>query len=114
MLVESWGIEIEPADRLRLGLEIGVMTVQPVDTLVGFEVGPVENAPNGSETDGPVMSFIDDAGRQIRETPARGRAVMFFGLAGSQVDDGKTLVRGKKSGVARSEVRPAGLKCLAR
>ena len=44
MLVETRGVEVQPADLLGLGLEVRVVAVEAVDTLVGLEVRLVEDA----------------------------------------------------------------------
>ena len=44
MLVELGCVDIQLTDPLSFGVEIGIMAVEPVDTLVRLEVGLFEDA----------------------------------------------------------------------
>ena len=47
VLVETQGVDIEVADVPGLGLERGVMTIEPVHAPMWFEVGGIERPPDG-------------------------------------------------------------------
>ena len=46
-LVEAQGLEIQGTDRLGLGLKGRIMAVEPVDTPMWFEIGGIQNPPDG-------------------------------------------------------------------
>ena len=108
LLVQARGLQVQPADGPGLGVEVRVMAVEPVDALVGLDVGFRQDPPEGGPAQGPVVRFVDDGGGQVAEGPAGGGPVVRLGLAGGQVDDGEPVVGGKSPGADRSGGRPAG------
>ena len=79
--------DAEPSRKLtgfpRLALKIGVVTVQPVDALVRFPIGIVENPKNRRSAHGLGMGLIEEGRRDVVQTPSRGRATVIRRLAGS-------------------------------
>src|SRR5208337_2172279 len=102
LLIEARRVEVQPADVLGLGVKVGIVAVEPVDALVGLEVGGREDALNGRAAEGALVRLVDDGAGEVVEAPARGGLVMIFDLAAGQVDDMHAFVGGKSSGVYRS------------
>ncbi len=69
LLVEAWGVEVQRADVLRLGVEVWIVTVQPVDTLVRLQVDLIQDTPDRGSTRawGLKLSLWDDGDRQTGE-----------------------------------------------
>ena len=73
LLVHRGCFEVQLANRLGLGVEVGVMAVEPVDAAVRFEIGLVQGPPDRRATHGLVMSgLVDQRGGQVIESPAGG------------------------------------------
>jgi len=108
LLVLTQRLEVELANVLSLGIEVGIVAVEPIDALVRLEVRRVENAPDGGAADGLAMGLVDNGQREIIKAPARGWLVMRVRLAGSQGDDVQSFVGGKSSAGDRSVGRLAG------
>lgn len=101
LLAKSGCVEIELANGAGFGDEIFVVAIEPIDALMGFEVGVAKDAMDGAAMDFFGMGFVDDGFGEVIESPARGRAVVIVGFAGGDADDVKSLRGGKAP-------RPAG------
>ena len=108
-LVHRGCLDIQLADRPSLGVEVGIVAVEPVDAAVRFQVGLVQSPPDRRPAHGPVMSGpIDQGGGQVIERPAGGRATLLFGRAAGQGDHIEPLRGGKSSAAGRTAEHPEG------
>src|SRR5208283_2174720 len=74
LLVHHGSLDIQLANLLSLGLEVGVVAVEPVNTAVRFQVGLVKNPPDRRATHGQVMSIpVDQGGGQVIPAPTEWR-----------------------------------------
>ena len=101
-------MNVQLADVLSLGVEIGIVTVEPIDTAMGFEVGRIQDTPDGGARHRFVGMAVDQLGRKIVEAPLTGDAIMLAGLAGGQRDDFQLFVGGKSSAADRNAEHLAG------
>ena len=97
VLIQDGSLDVELADVLRLGVEVGIVAVEPIDTAVRLQVGLVEDAPDGRAMHRFVGVPIDQDSSKIVEAPLTGDAIMFARLAGGQGDDFQLFVGGKSS-----------------
>jgi hypothetical protein len=97
VLIQDGGLDIQLADVLSLGVEIGIVAGEPVDAVMRLEVGLVQDAPDGGAIHGFVGMPVDQDGREIIEAPLTGDTVMFAGFAGGQCEDFELFVGGKSS-----------------
>lgn len=107
LLIQHGSLHVESADRVRFAVEVWIVTVEPINAAMGFEVRFVEDAPDGGTRHRLVRVTIDQDGRQVVDAPVTGDAIMRAGLAGGDGDDFELFVGGKSSGADRSEARPA-------
>jgi hypothetical protein len=75
---------------------------------MGFDVGRMEDTPDGGARHCFVGVAVDQLGREIVEAPLTGNATMLAGFAGGQGDDFELFIGGKSSGVDRSVGHLAG------
>ena len=106
-LIKGGSLDVELANVLRLGVEIGIVAVEPIDAAVRLEIGGLEDTLDGGARHGIMAVAIDEFACQIVEAPLTGLAIMVGGFAGGQVDDFELFSGGKSSGVDRSEERLA-------
>lgn len=97
VLMQDRRLDIELADVLGLGVEIGIVAVEPIDALVRFDVGRLQDSPDGGTRHRLVGVAIDQFGRKIVEAPLTGGAIVLAGFAGGQGDDFELLIGGKSS-----------------
>ncbi len=102
VLVQDGGLDVQLADVLSLGIEIGIVAVEPIDAVMGFDVGRIEDTPDGGAMHRLVGMPVDQDGREIIKAPLTGNAIMLAGLAGRQRDDFQLFVGGKSSVADRS------------
>lgn len=102
VLIEDGSLDVQLADVLSLGVEVGIVAVEPIDTAMGFDVGRVEDTPDGAARHRFVGMAVDQLGREIVEAPLTGDAIMLAGFAGGQRDDFELFVGGKSSVADRS------------
>jgi hypothetical protein len=76
LLRQGRGLDVEAADGLGDGGEVGVVAVQPVDALVRLEVSRVQDAPDGGAAGRLVGVLVGQAGSQLVKAPARRRAAL--------------------------------------
>lgn len=105
LLVETRGIEVQLADILGLGIEVGIVTVEPILAAMGFQIGIGEYALDGATAHVTMMSVSQNLEGQIVERPGGVGLLMFFGLATGQIDDMQAFGGGKSSGGGRSGKR---------
>ena len=60
LLVEAQRMDIELTDSMRLGLEVGIMAVEPVHTPMRLEVGLLQDTPDAGATQG-LQAMLQDA-----------------------------------------------------
>lgn len=102
VLIQDGRLDVQLANVLSLGVEVGIVAVEPIDTAMGFDVGRIEDTPDGGAGHRVVGVAVDQLGREIVEAPLTGDAIMLAGLAGGERDDFQLFVGGKSSGVDRS------------
>jgi hypothetical protein len=108
LVVEAWGVAVQLADGLGLGIEVGVVAVEPVLAAMGFEIGLAQDAADGAAAHVAVVGIAKDVEGEVIETPGGVGLLVVFGLATGECDDVKPFVGGKISGVVRSVVRLGG------
>ena len=91
-----------------LGVEVGIVAVEPIDAAMRFQVGLVQDAPDGGATHCLIGVPVDQDGGEIVETPLTGDAVMLAGFAGGERDDFELFVGGKSSVADRNAEHLAG------
>ena len=101
VLVELGCVDIQLTDPLSFGVEIGIMAVEPVDTLVRLEVGLFEDAPDGRTTDRFVMGLVDDVLCDVIKAPACGRTPLVGRIAAGNRNDVQVRIGGKRPAVGR-------------
>ena len=80
-----------------LGVEVGIVAVEPVDAAMRFQVGCLQHAPDRGATHGFFGVLVDQLGGQIVQAPLAGHTVVLSGGAGRQRDDCQLFVGGKSS-----------------
>ena len=75
VLRETPGVDLQVADVPGLGLERGIMAIEPVHAPMGFEVRLVENPPEGGAAHRPGPGVVTEGSRHVIEAPPRRRAV---------------------------------------
>src|ERR1700722_1372371 len=101
LLVEAWGVEVQLANVFGFGVEAGVMTVEPVNTLMGLEVGLRQDALDGATVHGPMVGLVYDGKGQFIQGPRSIRRLVVLRLAAGQREDVQLFVGGKSSGAYR-------------
>jgi hypothetical protein len=71
LLVQTRGVEVQPADVLGLGVEVRIVTVQPVDTLMRLQVDLIQDTPDGGSTRTGGLGLFED-----RSTGEVGRGIL--------------------------------------
>ena len=107
LLVQPRRIEVELADGLCFRVELGIVTVEPVNAPMRFEIGVVQSPPDRGTAHLPVMDIVNDGRRQIVEAPASGRTLMVGRGLSSRVDHVQAFLRGKKPSVGPTAGHPA-------
>ena len=108
VLIQDGSLDVQLADVLRLGVEVGIVAVEPIDAAMGFEVGRIQDTPDGGARHRFVGVAVDQLGREVVETPLTGDAIMFASFAGGQRDDFQLFVGGKSPEADRSGEHLAG------
>jgi hypothetical protein len=99
----SRGIEIQPADIVRLAIEIGIVAVEPILTAMRIQIGFGQDTSNGTAAHVAVMGFAENLKRQIIESSVGIGLLLIGRLATGQCDDSQPFLWGKSCGVGRSE-----------
>lgn len=102
VLIQDGSLDVEPANVLSFGVEVGIVAVEPVDAAMRFQVGRLQDTPDGGTAHFIVGVLVDQVGSEIIEAPLAGDAVMLGGLAGSQDDDFELSIGGKSSAADRT------------
>ena len=85
---------------LSLGVEVGVVAVEPVDTPVRFQVGLVKNPPDRRPAHGLVMSIpVDQGSGQVIQRPPGGRTILLCRSCCWPERSHRAVPRGKISAV---------------
>jgi hypothetical protein len=108
VLIQDGSLDVQLADVLRLGVEVGIVAVEPIDATMGFDVGCGQNTPDGRARHRFVGMAVDQFDREIVEAPLTGDAIMLAGFAGGQRDDFELFVGGKSSVADRNAEHLAG------
>jgi hypothetical protein len=111
LLIHRGSLDIQLANLVGLGVEVGVMAVEPVDAPMRLEIGFVEDSEDRRAAHGPVMvGSIDQRGGQVVQGPASGRRLVVGNRTAGQGDDIKPSGGGKSSAAdptaEHPEVRP--------
>ena len=69
LFVKTQGIAVQLANVFGLGVEVGVVTVEPIDAAMGFQVGLGQDAFNGAATHVAVVGIVEDLEGEVIETP---------------------------------------------
>lgn len=102
MLIQDGSLDIQLADVLGLGVEVRIVAVEPIDAAMGFDVGGIQDTPDGGARHRFVGVAVDQLGGEVIEAPLTGDAIMLAGFAGGQRDDFELFVGGKSSVLDRS------------
>jgi hypothetical protein len=102
MLIQDGSLDIQLADVLGLGVEVGIVAVEPIDAAMGFDVGGIQDTPDGGARHRFVGVAVDQLGGEVVEAPLTGDAIMLAGFAGGQRDDFQLFVGGKSPVADRS------------
>src|SRR5271157_1167518 len=87
VLVHHGSLDVQLANLLSLGVEVGVVAVEPVNTPVRFQVGFFKNPPDRRATHGQVMSSpVDQGSGQVIQRPPGGGTILLVGRAAGQRD----------------------------
>jgi hypothetical protein len=109
LLVHHGCRDIQLANRLSLGVEVGVVAVEPIDATVRLQVGLVESPPDGRATHGQGMSGpVDQGGSEVIQRPTGGWTTLLLGCAARQIDQIEPLRGGKNVAVDLTAARPGG------
>ena len=65
VLIQDGSLNVESADVLSFGVEVGIVAVEPVDAAMRFQVGGLQNTPDGGATHLIVGVLVDQVGCQI-------------------------------------------------
>src|SRR5271166_5399173 len=85
-----------------------VMTIEPVDAAVRFEVGLVKNPPDCRPTHGQSMiALVDQVKSKVSQRPPGGRTIVLVGRAAGQIDHIESFRGGKSVAVVPTAARPA-------
>ena len=98
-------MDVQLADVLSLGVEVGIVAVEPIVTAVGFPIGFGQDASDGAAAHVAVVGITQDLEGEVVEAPGRVGLLMIFGLATGERNDVQAFVGGKNSGGDRSGVR---------
>jgi hypothetical protein len=110
LLVHHGCLDVQLANGPSFGVEIRVVTVEPVDATVRFEVSLVKNPPDCRPTHGQRMKALVDQGKsQVIQRPSSGRTTLLVVRAAGQVDHIESFRGGKSVAVVPTVARPAGL-----
>jgi hypothetical protein len=108
LLVRHGCLDVQLADSLSFGVEVRVVTVEPVDAAMRFEVGLVKNSPDCRPTHRRSVKMLVDQGESdVIQRPAGGGTILLIGRAAGQVDHGKPFRGGKIVAVFPTAARPA-------
>ncbi len=108
LLMQDGSLDVQLADVLSLGVEVGIVAVEPIDAAMGFDVSRIQDTPDSAARHCFVGVAVDQLSREIVEAPLTGDAIMLTGFAGGQSDDFQLFVGGKSSGAGRSVEHLAG------
>ena len=97
VLMQDGGLDVEFANVLGFGVEVGVVAVEPIDAAVRFQVGRLQDTPNGRACHGVVGVAVDQDGGEFVEAPLADDAIVLAGFAGGQGDDFELFIGGKSS-----------------
>jgi hypothetical protein len=109
LLIHHGCRDVQLANRLSLGVEVGVVAVEPIDASVRLQVGLVESSPDGRTTHGQGMSgLVDQGGSEVIQRPTGGGTTLLLGRAARQTDQIEPLRGGKNVEVVPTAARPEG------
>ena len=97
LLGERNGAHVELQNLLGLGVELGIVTRQPILAQMRLEIDGIQNSPNGGQAHLDLL--LPQHPLQVGQVPVIGHTVMLRCGAGGDVDD-LQLFRGGKSSVA--------------
>ena len=108
LLIEPWSVEVQLANDFGLVVEVGIVTVEPILTAMGFQVGFGQDAADGAAAHVAVVGIAEDLEGQVVESPGRVGLLMILSFAAGERDDVKSFVGGKIAVAGRSGERLGG------
>ena len=102
VLIQNGSLDVQLANVMSFGVEVGIVAVEPVDAAMGFEVGLVQDTPDRGARHRFGGVSVDQDGGEIVEAPLTGDAIMLGCFAGRQRDDFELFVGGKSSAADRN------------
>lgn len=102
LFVQTRRVEVQLANVLGFGVELGIMTIEPITAEMRFEIGLGQNPLDGAATHVAVMGIPENLVSEVVESPSGVRLLMFFGLATGQIEHVQSCGGGKSSGGGRS------------
>src|SRR5208283_2121889 len=109
LLVHHGSLDVQLANLLCLGVEVGVVAVEPVNTPVRFQVGLFKNPPDCRPTHGQSMiALVDQVESKVIQRPPGGRTILFAGRTAGQSDHIESFRGGKSVAVVPTAARPGG------
>jgi hypothetical protein len=102
VLIQDRSFDVQVADVVGLGIEVGIVAVEPVDAAVRLQVSGVQDTPDGRARHRIRGVPVDQDGREIVEAPLTGGAIMLGRFAGGERDDLELFVGGKSPAADRS------------
>lgn len=97
LLVQDGSLNVELTDVLSLGVEVGIVAVEPIDAAMRLEVGSIQDTPDGRARHGFFGVTVNQDGGEIVQTPLTGHTVMRAGFAGGERNDFELFIGGKSS-----------------
>jgi hypothetical protein len=95
VLIQGGSLDVQLTDVLSLGVEVGIVAVEPVDAAVRLQISGIQDTPDGGARHRIVGVPIDQDGRKIVKAPLAGNARVSAGFASGERDDFELFVGGK-------------------
>jgi len=114
VLIQDRSIDVQLADVASLGIEVGIVAVEPVDAAVRFQIGGIQDAPDGRARHRFLGVPVDQDGSEIVEAPLTGGAIMLGRFAGGERDNFELVIGGKSSAADRNAEHLEGQRGRAR
>jgi len=97
VLIQDGSLDVQLANVLRFGVEIGIVAVEPIDAAMRLQVGRIQDPPDRGARHRFVGVAVDQFGGEIVEAPLTGDAIVLGGSAGGQREDFELFIGGKSS-----------------
>jgi hypothetical protein len=107
LLVEAQGVDVELTDDVRLARKCRIVTIEPVDAPMGFDVGLVQNPPDARATHAGMCPVMEKRSRDIIHAPSRGGTVGIGRFLGRDRQDVDPFSGGKSAAADLGAAHPA-------